>query len=104
MEGRVIVEQLVVLFPALAAWVIVALVGAIAAGGAMAVRKFLTRLDAQDLTLNRISELLASEIGKLRDKDHAIETRVVRIETHVGIDTLPKWTRRVGDAEVNLGD
>jgi hypothetical protein len=98
-EEAKIVEQLVVLFPTVAAWLIVGLVALIAAGGAMAVKKFMARLDTQDNTLNKIAELLASEIGKLRDKDHAIETRVVRIETHVGIDAGPKWGRRAADSE-----
>lgn len=102
-EEHRIVEQLVVLFPTLAAWLIVALVALIAAGGAMAVKKFMARLDTQDTTLNKIAELLASEIGKLRDKDHQIETRVVRIETHVGIDGGPKWGRRAGDQDGNPG-
>ncbi len=98
-EEAKIVEQLVVLFPTVAAWLIVGLVALIAAGGAIAVKKFMARLDTQDNTLNKIAELLASEIGKLRDKDHAIETRVVRIETHVGIDAGPKWGRRAADSE-----
>lgn len=98
-EEAKIVEQLVVLFPTVAAWLIVGLVALIAAGGAMAVKKFMARLDTQDNTLNKIAELLASEIGKLRDKDHAIEKRVVRIETHVGIDAGQKWGRRAADSE-----
>ena len=91
-------EQVVVMFPSLAAWLIVALVGVIATGGGWAVKKFMHRLDTQDETLNKIADLLASEISKLREADHDIEKRVVRIETHVGIDLVPPYRRRATDA------
>lgn len=97
-EAR-IVEQLVVLFPTVAAWLIVGLVALIAAGGALAVKKFMRRLDTQDTTLNKIAELLASKIGELREEAHAMETRVVRIETHVGLGAIPRWGRRASDKD-----
>lgn len=94
-------EQIVVMFPSLAAWLIVALVGLIAAGGGLAVRKFMSRLDSQDSTLGQIKELLASEIGKLRELHHDIDKRVVRLEAQA--DSTSKWGRRAGDADGNPG-
>lgn len=90
-----IVEQIVVMFPSLAAWLIVGLVGVIVAGGGLAVRKFMSRLDSQDNTLGQIKELLASEIGKLRELHHDIDKRVVRLEAQA--DNGTKWGRRSGD-------
>lgn len=98
-EETRIVEQLVVLFPTLAAWLIVGLIALIAAGGAYAVQKFMVRLDTQDAALNKIANLLSSKFDELREHGHAIEKRVVRIETHVGIDSVPKWGRRAGDGD-----
>lgn len=98
-EEAKIVEQLVVLFPTVAAWLIVGLVALIAAGGAFAVRKFMARLDTQDAALNKIANLLSTKFDELREHGHAIEKRVVRIETHVGIDAGPKWGRRAADSE-----
>lgn len=109
-EETRIVEQLVVLFPALAAWTIVALISVIVAGGALAARLFFKRLREQDkaaaefrqesaIALREIKDLLASEIGKLREADYHIKERVVRIETHIGLDVGPKWSRRAGDQD-----
>ena len=96
-EEAKIVEQLVVLFPTVAAWLIVGLVALIAAGGGIAVRKFMARLDSQDSTLGQIKELLASEIGKLRELHHDIDKRVVRLEAQA--DNGSKWGRRAGDKD-----
>lgn len=98
-EETKIVEQLVVLFPALAAWIIVALVGLIAAGGGVAFRSFFRRLREQDVAaaafraestvaLREIKELLASEIGKLREMHHDVDVRVARLEEHRRLDNF----------------
>lgn len=82
------VQTIVVQFPALAAWLIVALVLVIATGGAIAtnmartsVKNFLARMDAQDKSLGEIKELLASEVQKLRELHHDIDKRVGKLET-----------------------
>lgn len=99
-EETKIVEQLVVLFPALAAWTIVALVALIAAGGGLAVRMFMRRLKKQDDTLAEIKNLLASEVGKLREMHHDIDVRVARLEEHRRLDN---YGRRWDDANHNGG-
>lgn len=96
-EETRIVEQIVVMFPSLAAWLIVALVGAIATGGGLAVRMFMGRMKNQDAMLGEIKELLASEIGKLRELHHDIDKRVVRLEAQA--DSGGKWNRRAGDQD-----
>jgi hypothetical protein len=88
-----VVEQIVVMFPSLAAWLIVLLVGTIAAGGALAVRKFIARLDT-------IEGLLASEIKSLREMHHGIEVRVARLEEH---RRLGDYGRRWDDPNHNGG-
>ena len=74
-------ENVVVAFPGLAAWLIVGigalLVGIVSYGG----RQVLQRLDTQDNALEAIRSLLASEVHKLREMQHAIELRVTRIES-----------------------
>lgn len=96
-EEAKIVEQLVVLFPTVAAWLIVGLVALIAAGGAFAVRKFMARLDTQDAALNKIANLLSAKFDELREHGHAIEKRVVRLEAQA--DNGSKWGRRAGDKD-----
>lgn len=96
MDGQAqVVERLVVLFPSLAAWVIVGLLVLIGAIVAALGRKFLIRMDAQDTALGDIKELLASEIGKLREMHHSVDKRVAVLETTVGVDV--RWGRRAGD-------
>lgn len=95
-----VVEQIVVLFPVLAAWLIVALVAIIATGGALAVRKFLSRMDRQDIALGDIKELLASEVSKLREMHHDIDVRVARLEEHRRLDN---YGRRWDDQTHNGG-
>lgn len=95
-----VVEQIVVLFPVLAAWLIVALVAVIATGGAFAVRKFLFRMDRQDVALGDIKELLASEVSKLREMHHDIDVRVARLEEHRRLDN---YGRRWDDQNHNGG-
>jgi len=74
------VEHVVVAFPGLAAWLIVGigtlLVGIVSYGG----RQVLLRLDTQDHALEAIRSLLASEVHKLREMQHAIDLRVTKIE------------------------
>lgn len=98
-----IVEQFIVQFPTAAAWLIVALLGLIGTGLGLMGRKFMARLDSQDATLGQIKELLASEIGKLRELHHDIDKRVVRLESLQGAPE-PKWGRRVGDHLPGEGD
>lgn len=89
------VEQIVVMFPSLAAWLIVTLVGAIAFGGGWAVKKFISRLDA-------IESLLSSEIKTLREMQHATDVRVATIEGHLRANNIG---RRWDDAQHNgVGD
>lgn len=89
-----VVEQIVVMFPALAAWTIVLLVGVIAAGGAFAVKKFLGRMDTQDTALQDIKVLLASEVKQLREMHHGMDVRVARLEEY---RRLENYGRRAGD-------
>lgn len=74
-------EHVVVAFPGLAAWLIVGigtlLVGIVSYGG----QQVLKRLDTQDDALEAIRSLLASEVHKLREMQHAIELRVTKIES-----------------------
>lgn len=98
-DAHPVVEQLVIQFPTLAAWLIVGLVAIIAFGGALATRKFLARLDTQDESLRKIEELLASEIGKLREMHHDIDRRVVRLE----VQNEEKRGRRWDDQDHNGG-
>lgn len=92
-ESHQAVEQLVIAFPAAAAWIIVMLVGIIVMGFGVYARKFLKRMDAQDETLNAIRSLLASEVGKLRELHHEIDKRVLLVEGALGL--LP-GTQRFG--------
>lgn len=91
-----VIEQLVVLFPALAAWSIVVMLAMIGSGVAFLARKFLMRLDVQDDTLRDIKNLLASEVGKLRELHHDIDRRVVRLESLQDAEGS-KWGRRRDD-------
>lgn len=95
METRVI-EQFVVQFPAVAAWLIVALLAALTGGAALMGRRFMARLDTQDNTLIEIKNLLASEIGKLRELHHDIDKRVVRLEAVQSAEGV-KYGRRADD-------
>ena len=74
-------QPVVVAFPELAAWLLVligtALLGLVLYMGKQALR----RLDLQDEALEAIRELLASEVQKLREMQHAIDLRVTKIET-----------------------
>lgn len=90
-DAHPVVEQLVIQFPSLAAWLIVGLVAIIAGGGALATRKFLARLDTQDDSLRKIEELLASEIGKLREMHHDVDKRVVRLEAQSAENRGRRW-------------
>lgn len=90
MEAQ-IMEQLVVQFPSVAAWLIVALLGLISLGVGYFGRKFMARMDTQDTALLQIKDLLASEIGHLRELHHAIDKRVAVIETHINVDG--RWRR-----------
>ena len=92
-EETRIVEQIVVQFPSLAAWIIVGLVGAIAAGGGWAIKKFIERLDS-------IEALLSSEIKTLRELHHDMDVRVARLEEHRRLDN---YGRRWDDANHNGG-
>lgn len=89
-ETRV-VEQIVIQFPALAAWLIVFLVVVIVAGGGWAVKKFIQRLDA-------IESLLSSEIKTLREMSHDMDVRVARLEEHRRLDN---YGRRWDDQSHN---
>lgn len=87
-----VVEQIVLQFPALAAWLIVFLVGVIVAGGGLAVTMFIKRLVS-------IEGLLSSEIKTLRAMHHEIDNRVVWLEASLG----KKYGRRWDDQEHNGG-
>lgn len=95
-------EQLVVSFPALAAWLIVAiggmLLGIVAYGG----KQLLKRLDLQDRALESIRGLLASEVQQLREMQHDMDVRVVRLEAFRE-QTLQseRWGKRFTDQESN---
>ena len=87
------VEQIVFLFPALAAWMIVFLVAVIVTGGAFAVRKFILRLDT-------IEKLLASEIKTLRELHHDMDVRVARLEEHRRLDNYGRrWDDQNGGSD-----
>ena len=73
-------EQLVIAFPALAAWLIVAIGACMLALVGFGGRKMLDRLDSQDTALEQIRQLLASEVHKLREMQHGIDLRLVRLE------------------------
>jgi Tfp pilus assembly protein PilO len=90
-----VVEQIVVQFPAAAAWLIVTLVGAIVLGGGWAVKKFIGRLDA-------IESLLSSEIKTLREMQHATDVRVATLEGQLRANS---FGRRWDDSSRNgIGD
>lgn len=74
-------EQLVIAFPALAAWLIVAIGASMLALVGFGGRKMLDRLDSQDTALEQIRQLLASEVHKLREMQHGIDVRLVRLES-----------------------
>ena len=73
-------ESVVVAFPSLAAWLIVAigaaLIGLLLYGG----KQVLARLGAQDKELAAIRLLLANEFRQLREMQHQIDLRVTKIE------------------------
>lgn len=80
-EQQQVVEQLVIQFPAIAAWVIVILLATIAGIAGLVGRKFLQRMDTQDTMLGGIKELLALEVSKLRELHHEMDRRVSIVET-----------------------
>lgn len=98
-ESHQAVEQLVIAFPSAAAWVIVILLTIIALGAAWMGRKFLSRMDDQDTTLLAIKDLLASEVGKLREMHHAMDRRVVWIEAQLGRRDGAQYGRRATDEQ-----
>lgn len=92
-----VVEQLVVLFPTVAAWVIVFLLIVIGFVVAYLGRLFLRRMDVQDDALKAIKELLASKITELRELHHSVDKRVTVLETAINGDV--RWGRRSTDQE-----
>lgn len=97
-ESHQAVEQLVVAFPSAAAWIIVMLVGMVVILVAYMGRKFLQRMDKQDVSLDAIKDLLASEVKQLREAQHALDKRVTTVEAHCDIEGL-RWGRRSTDHE-----
>ena len=74
-------QPVVVAFPELAAWLLVTIGGLLLGIVGYLGSQGLKRLDFQDEQLSAIRSLLASEVQKLREMQHAIELRVTRIET-----------------------
>lgn len=74
-------DQFVISFPALAAWLIVVIGGGLLALVAFGGRKLLERLDAQDGELRAIRDLLQSEVQQLREMSHQMDIRLTRIES-----------------------
>lgn len=97
-ESHQAVERLVVAFPFAAAWIIVLLVGVIGLLVAYLGRKFLSRMDDQDRTLEAIKALLASEVQKLREMHHAIDKRVTAIEAACNVEAV-RWGRRTTERD-----
>lgn len=64
-----------------ALWAVITVGGALLALGLYFVRKFVERMDSQDVALNEIRDLLASEIGKLREMQHELDKRIIWIES-----------------------
>ncbi|MCC6197190.1 MAG: hypothetical protein IT518_22265 [Burkholderiales bacterium] len=75
-----VIEQFVIAFPTAAAWLIVLLLAMIIGIVLYLGRKFLHRMDTQDDALTEIKELIASEVGKLRELYHGVDRRVVGVE------------------------
>lgn len=80
MEAHEGFKEFVVQFPALAAWLLVALGSAFVLLIGFGGRVFLRRLDRQDKTMEDIKVLLTSETATLRTMLHDQDVRIVRIE------------------------
>ena len=95
-------EQLVVSFPALAAWLIVAIGGLLLTIVAYGGKQLLKRLDVQDAALESIRDLLASEVKQLREMQHGMDVRVVRLEAFREQALQSEhWGKRFTDQEHN---
>ena len=62
-------------------WLLLAVGGSTFTLALYFVRQFIIRMDKQDHALEDIRDLLASEVGKLREMQHSIDKRVIRLET-----------------------
>lgn len=96
-EAQPVIEKFVIAFPSAAAWMIVVLLGGIGVLLMFLGRKFLKRMDVQDESLGKIEELLASEIGKLRESIFDVDRRVARLEGGNARRPGESYGRRVGD-------
>lgn len=67
-------------------------------------KKLLGRLDAQDSELKSIRVLLESEVKQLRDMQHAMDVRVVKIETACQMMHGSQVGRRSTDRGVPVAD
>jgi hypothetical protein len=64
-----------------AIWLLIAIGGMTLSLALYFIRQFVKRMGRQDTALEAIRDLLASEVSKLREMQHALDKRVIWIES-----------------------